>query len=164
MPSPDPVLVTGEVVREAGSAVLDMLVPGDARNMLERLAPESAVVLPLRAGTASLAGVVRDVAGNGLPGAFVAVSPAEEAGGTVRNLWAYANADSTGAYRVDRLPAGAYVVHAAYGTGDAFGQGWISMLATTTCCCPKWGRRANRSTAIWQSTCQTRSSAGLTQD
>jgi serine phosphatase RsbU (regulator of sigma subunit)/PAS domain-containing protein len=41
-------LQTGEVVRTSGPDVLEMLAPGEARDLLAALAPESAVVLPLR--------------------------------------------------------------------------------------------------------------------
>jgi GAF domain-containing protein len=51
MPAVSPVtraLLSGEVVREAGSTVIEMLMPGEAKDLLRLLAPESAVVLPLR--------------------------------------------------------------------------------------------------------------------
>jgi serine phosphatase RsbU (regulator of sigma subunit)/PAS domain-containing protein len=51
MPTVSPVaraLLSGEVVREVGPAVVEMLPPGEARDLLTRLAPRSAVVLPLR--------------------------------------------------------------------------------------------------------------------
>jgi serine phosphatase RsbU (regulator of sigma subunit)/PAS domain-containing protein len=51
MPAVSPVaraLVTGEVVREAGPTVIDMLPPGEARDLAAALAPETAAVLPLR--------------------------------------------------------------------------------------------------------------------
>ncbi|MCC7262595.1 MAG: carboxypeptidase regulatory-like domain-containing protein [Candidatus Latescibacteria bacterium] len=84
------------------------------------------VVLPVQVGTASIAGVVRDSQGQPLPWAYIEVRPATAVLDPTQpsNLWAYAQADSQGAYRVDRLPAGAYAVHAAYGTGELYGQGW----------------------------------------
>jgi PAS domain S-box-containing protein len=51
MPAVSPVaraLVSGDVVREAGAVVLDMLPSGEARDLLRQLAAETAVVLPLR--------------------------------------------------------------------------------------------------------------------
>jgi serine phosphatase RsbU (regulator of sigma subunit) len=51
MPAVSPLaraLITGEVVREAAPAVVDMLMPGEAKDLLSLLAPESTVVLPLR--------------------------------------------------------------------------------------------------------------------
>jgi serine phosphatase RsbU (regulator of sigma subunit)/PAS domain-containing protein len=51
MPAVSPVaraLLSGEPVREFGPAVLDLLPPGEARDLLAVLRPESAVVLPLR--------------------------------------------------------------------------------------------------------------------
>jgi PAS domain S-box-containing protein len=51
MPAVSPVaraLVSGEQVRERGSAVLDLLPEGAARDLLTVLAPEAVVVLPLR--------------------------------------------------------------------------------------------------------------------
>jgi PAS domain S-box-containing protein len=51
MPAGSPVtraLQTGEVIQEAGCAVLDMLAPGESRDLLARLAPQRSVVLPLR--------------------------------------------------------------------------------------------------------------------
>ncbi|WP_241037981.1 SpoIIE family protein phosphatase [Blastococcus litoris] len=41
-------LITGEQVREAGAAVRAMLLPGEARDLLEVLHPEGAIVLPMR--------------------------------------------------------------------------------------------------------------------
>lgn len=84
------------------------------------------VVLPVQVGTASLSGVVRDSKGQALPWAFIEVRPAAAIldPSQPANLWAYAQTDSQGAYRVDRLPAGVYAVHATYGTGDMYGQGW----------------------------------------
>jgi PAS domain S-box-containing protein len=51
MPAVSPLarsLVTGEVNREDVATVLDMLPPGEARDLLALLAPESAAVVPLR--------------------------------------------------------------------------------------------------------------------
>ncbi len=51
MPVVSPVaraLHTGEVVHEAAATVLGMLAPGQARDLLAELAPESAAILPLR--------------------------------------------------------------------------------------------------------------------
>ena len=51
MPAVSPVaraLATGERVEETGRAVMDLLPSGEARDLLELLAPETAVVLPLR--------------------------------------------------------------------------------------------------------------------
>jgi PAS domain S-box-containing protein len=51
MPAVSPVaraLAGGEVVREIGSAVVDMLPPGEARDLLARLDPDTVAVLPLR--------------------------------------------------------------------------------------------------------------------
>jgi GAF domain-containing protein len=51
MPAISPVaraLVSGDVVREASTAVRDMLPPGEARDLLEQLAPATVAVLPLR--------------------------------------------------------------------------------------------------------------------
>jgi PAS domain S-box-containing protein len=52
MPASSPVgraLQTGESIRTTGAEVLDLLPPGEARDLLGRLDPESAAVLPLRA-------------------------------------------------------------------------------------------------------------------
>jgi serine phosphatase RsbU (regulator of sigma subunit)/PAS domain-containing protein len=51
MPAASPVaraLVSGEAVRETGSTVVDLLLPGEARDLLAVLRPETAAVLPLR--------------------------------------------------------------------------------------------------------------------
>jgi serine phosphatase RsbU (regulator of sigma subunit)/PAS domain-containing protein len=51
MPAVSPVaraLISGEVVRESGRAVLDLLARGEARELLGLLAPQSVAVLPLR--------------------------------------------------------------------------------------------------------------------
>jgi GAF domain-containing protein len=51
MPAVSPVaraLTSGEVVREAGSAVVDILPPGEARDLLAQLDPDTVAVLPLR--------------------------------------------------------------------------------------------------------------------
>lgn len=84
------------------------------------------LTLPVQVGTASLAGVVRDSHGQVLPWAFIEVRPAAAVidPSQPSNLWAYAQADSQGIYRVERLPAGSYAVHASYGTGELYGQGW----------------------------------------
>lgn len=86
------------------------------------------IVLPLQVATASISGTVRDDSGNPLAWAFIQISPPEGSPRTSSlepaRLWAYGQADSTGAYRVDRLPAGTYTVRASYHTGDRFGQSW----------------------------------------
>ena len=51
MPAVSPVaraLIGGEPIREAGETVRDLLAPGEARDLLGVLAPETAVVLPMR--------------------------------------------------------------------------------------------------------------------
>ncbi|MCF6746231.1 GAF domain-containing protein [Blastococcus sp. KM273128] len=51
MPPDSPAAValrTGEQQRSSGAAVLDLLSPGEARDLLARLAPREAVVLPMR--------------------------------------------------------------------------------------------------------------------
>ncbi|HEX2074140.1 MAG TPA: SpoIIE family protein phosphatase [Geodermatophilus sp.] len=51
MPATAPVsraLLSGEPVRESGQAVVDLLPPGEARDLLATLAPETAIALPLR--------------------------------------------------------------------------------------------------------------------
>jgi PAS domain S-box-containing protein len=51
MPAISPVaraLLSGEAVAETGRTVLDMLMPGEARDLLHVLAPNRAVVLPMR--------------------------------------------------------------------------------------------------------------------
>jgi PAS domain S-box-containing protein len=51
LPAASPVgraLVSGEPVREAGSTVLELLPPGEARELLDVLEPASVAVLPLR--------------------------------------------------------------------------------------------------------------------
>ncbi|MFD2091239.1 SpoIIE family protein phosphatase [Blastococcus deserti] len=51
MPATSPVaraLLSGEPVRERGRTVTDMLLPGEARDLLTVLRPESAAVLPMR--------------------------------------------------------------------------------------------------------------------
>jgi len=86
------------------------------------------IVLPLRVATASISGTVRDQDGNPLVSAFIQVGPPEgvdpTSGVEPARLWAHAQTGTTGAYRVDRLPAGTYTVQASYGTGDRQGQSW----------------------------------------
>jgi serine phosphatase RsbU (regulator of sigma subunit)/PAS domain-containing protein len=51
MPATSPAaraLLSGEPMREDAAALLDLLPPGDARNLLRALGPRTAVVLPLR--------------------------------------------------------------------------------------------------------------------
>ena len=88
------------------------------------------VVLPVRAGTASLSGVVRDTQGQPLAWAYVDVTLAGSDENGTNRLYAWAQTDSAGSYRVDRLPTGDYVVHASYNTGDRFGQAWFDGAAT----------------------------------
>jgi protocatechuate 3,4-dioxygenase beta subunit len=83
------------------------------------------VVLPVRAGTGTLSGIVRDTQGQPLAWAYVDVTLANGDADGSNRLYAWAQTDSAGAYRVDRLPAGDYVVHASYNTGDRFGQAWF---------------------------------------
>ena len=110
---------------------VDGTTPEDATEVVlaagERLA-DIDIVLPLRVATASISGAVRDQDGNPLAWAFVQVSPPEgdrsTSGDEPARLWAYGQTDNQGVYRVDRLPAGTYTVHASYNTGDRFGQSW----------------------------------------
>lgn len=107
----------------------DAVSPGEATPVslgAEERLTNIDLVLPVQVGTASLAGVVRDSHGQALPWAYIEARPAAAVldPSQPSNLWAYAQADSQGAYRVDRLPAGAYAVHASYGTGELYGQGW----------------------------------------
>lgn len=90
------------------------------------------LVLPVQVGTASLSGVVQDSHGQALPWAFIEVRPVAAVldPSQPSALWAYAQTDSQGAYRVDRLPAGVYAVHASYGTGELYGQGWYEGAST----------------------------------
>jgi len=87
------------------------------------------MILPVRTATASVSGVVQDQDGQLLARAFVQISTPEstrsDAGDGAARLWAYAQTDDQGVYRVDRLPAGTYIVHASYHTGDRFGQRWF---------------------------------------
>lgn len=92
------------------------------------------MVLPVRMATASVSGVVQNQDGEPLARAFVQISTPESArpesarsasGDGPARLWAYAQTDDQGVYRVDRLPAGTYIVHASYHTGDRFGQRWF---------------------------------------
>lgn len=86
------------------------------------------IVLPVRVATASISGTVRDQEGNILKWAFIEVGPTEGSVITTsrdeRRLWAYGQTDSTGAYRVDRLPAGTYTVHASINMDNRYGHGW----------------------------------------
>ncbi|MEW6749870.1 MAG: carboxypeptidase regulatory-like domain-containing protein [Candidatus Latescibacterota bacterium] len=90
------------------------------------------LVLPIQAGTASISGVVHDTQGNALAWAFIDISPfgardlSADGSAVIEPVavWAYGQTDEQGRYRVDRLPPGSYVVHASYGTGEVFGQGW----------------------------------------
>ena len=83
------------------------------------------ITLPVRVATASISGVVRDQNGQPVP-AFIEIRPAPTSDGTQpARLWAYGNADDEGHYRVDRLPAGAYTVHASYRWEKLFGHGWF---------------------------------------
>jgi len=120
----------------------DAALPQDATPVAlaegERLA-DLDLTLPVQIGTASLSGVVRNSQGQVLPWAYIEVRPAA----AVRDpsqpaaLWAYAQTDSQGAYRVDRLPAGEYMVHASYyGMGDLYGQGWYDGVATPEAATP----------------------------
>lgn len=86
--------------------------------------------LPLTMGAASIAGTVRSSDGRALAGAYIGISPAAQNGsdpdGSVKNIgiWAYGYSDSSGHYQIDRLPAGAYFVHAQYWENFSFGQQW----------------------------------------
>jgi protocatechuate 3,4-dioxygenase beta subunit len=98
--------------------------PRDARPLVlgeaERLG-DIDITLPLRLATASVAGSVRDQNGHPLAWAFVQISAPDEP----LRIWAYAQTDEQGSFRVDRLPAGTYVLHASYNTGELFGQAWF---------------------------------------
>ncbi|MDQ1249334.1 MAG: C-terminal target protein [Actinomycetota bacterium] len=86
------------------------------------------IVLPVRVATASISGTVRDQDGHPLAWAFIQISPPEgyapTSGIEPAGTWAYGQTDSTGAFRVDRLPAGTYVVYATYSTGYIYGHTW----------------------------------------
>jgi protocatechuate 3,4-dioxygenase beta subunit len=86
------------------------------------------IVLPVRVATASISGTVRDQDGNPLAWASIQISPPEgyEPASNIEpaRLWAYGQTDSTGTFRIDRLPAGTYAVHATYSTGYIYGQTW----------------------------------------
>lgn len=93
--------------------------------------------LPRRAGDAAIAGVVRDASGRALPWAFVDVTLVEGSSGADRAaFWAYAQADSVGAYRIDRLPEGDYLVHASHYEADRFGQAWFDGAASPDAAVP----------------------------
>ncbi|MFA6112251.1 MAG: carboxypeptidase regulatory-like domain-containing protein, partial [Candidatus Latescibacterota bacterium] len=96
------------------------------------------VALPVQVGTASLSGVVRDSNGVPLAWASVEVTPIPSSTDPDRSsrFYAYAQTDSLGAYRVDRLPAGDYQVHASYGTGDRYGHGWYQGASTPEAATP----------------------------
>ena len=80
-------------------------------------------VLPENGGSSAIAGSVVDLSGQPLTNAFIEVSPSQQtADGTW--FWAYATTDSLGAYRVDHLPSGSYLVHASYWSGESYGQAW----------------------------------------
>ena len=86
------------------------------------------IALPLRVSASSISGTVRDQDGRPLMGAFIEIGPAAGpdpvSSSEPSRLWAYGQADDTGAYRVDRLPAGTYTVHASYSRGDRYGHSW----------------------------------------
>ena len=86
------------------------------------------LTLPENGGSSSIAGSVVDLTGQPLSNAFIEVSPSQQtADGTW--FWAYATTDSSGAYRVDHLPGGSYVVHASYWSGESYGQAWYDRAA-----------------------------------
>jgi len=85
--------------------------------------------LPLAMGNATIAGTVRADDGRALANAFIQISPAlsvVDPNGTVQpsGIWAYGYSDSSGHYRVDRLPTGAYFVQTQYWENFSFGQEW----------------------------------------
>ncbi|MBT3345830.1 MAG: hypothetical protein HN712_07875 [Gemmatimonadetes bacterium] len=86
------------------------------------------IVLPVRTATASISGTVHDQDGAPLKWAFVEVSqPGADptlAGDERGRFWAYGQTDEAGSYRIDRLPAGTYALHASYHTGDTYGESW----------------------------------------
>ena len=86
------------------------------------------IAVPVRVATSAIVGTVRDQDGQPLVGAFIEIGPhaAREptSGLEPARLWAYAQTDKAGAYRVDRLPAGSYTVHASYHSGDRYGHSW----------------------------------------
>jgi protocatechuate 3,4-dioxygenase beta subunit len=83
--------------------------------------------IPLSAGKSAIDGIVRRTDGRPLASASVqVVSKSESADGTIRSLWAYANTDSSGRYRVEWLPAGTYTVQCTFWEGVSMGQGWYN--------------------------------------
>ena len=87
------------------------------------------LALPSGVGLGRLSGLVRDGEGHPLAGAHVDAtasfeSPQQDDGSVGPIFSAYGVSDSSGAYEIRSLPAGSYVVHAAYWDGDQFGQAW----------------------------------------
>ncbi|MBD3383329.1 T9SS type A sorting domain-containing protein [candidate division KSB1 bacterium] len=81
--------------------------------------------LPLTLSTALVSGLVTDINGSPLHNAGIQIRPAQNSTDDVREeIWAYANSDSNGFYRIDRLPAGDYYIHATCWQENAFGQQW----------------------------------------
>lgn len=81
--------------------------------------------LPLSINTASVGGMVTDVQGRPLFNAAIRIRPAQNSTEDVREeIWAHTHTDSNGIYRIDRLPAGDYYIHAGCWQENAFGQQW----------------------------------------
>ncbi|MFQ5639276.1 MAG: carboxypeptidase regulatory-like domain-containing protein [bacterium] len=82
-------------------------------------------VLPIQMGTASISGMVLSNTGDPLAYAFIEVRSADRATDVASPaVWAYANTDSNGFYKIDHLPAGTYFAQAQFWQGTSFGQQW----------------------------------------
>ena len=83
--------------------------------------------LPLKQGTASIAGFVRDQYGTALKNAYIQITSAEKGGvsGQPERIYAYASTDSSGFYVVRNLPAGEYIAYASCWEMMNFGQQWF---------------------------------------
>lgn len=86
--------------------------------------------LPIVSGNSVIYGTVKSDAGRALVGAFVEVTPADDATKPGWKIWASAATDSLGQFYVGRLPAGKYVVHAQYWEDVRFGEQWYKLADT----------------------------------
>ncbi len=82
--------------------------------------------LPIKQGSASVSGFVRNQVGAPLANAYVQItsSAPPDAAGYTERIYAYTSTDSSGFYLVEALPAGDYLAYVSYWENQSFGQQW----------------------------------------
>jgi hypothetical protein len=105
----------------------DAMIPSDAEEVIVEggVAVQGAInfILPLRIGSATISGLVRNMDGTPLKDAYVSAHTANSAG-NLRGFGGWAQTDSTGKYVIRQLFEGSYLLQASYYSADSTGSAW----------------------------------------